>query len=69
MESVTLSTKYQLVIPRLARTRMGLRPGARFAVIEKGGILYLIPEHPVRAWRGIARGTSPRDLRSKKDRL
>ena len=69
MESVTLSTKYQLVIPRQARTRMGLRPGARFTVLEKGGILFLVPERSLRTCRGIARGTSSRNLRDKKDRI
>ena len=69
METATLSTKYQLVIPRRIRERMGLVPGTRLTVLEKGGVLYLVPERPIRTRRGIARGTSPRGLREKKDRL
>ena len=38
MNTVTLSTKYQLVIPREARDRLALEPGARLTVVEKGGI-------------------------------
>jgi AbrB family looped-hinge helix DNA binding protein len=69
METVTLSTKYQLVIPRAVRDRLALAPGARLTVIEKGGILYLVPERPLPALRGVARGTRRKGLREKKDRL
>jgi AbrB family looped-hinge helix DNA binding protein len=69
METVTLSTKYQLVIPRGARARLKLKPGARLTVIDKGGVIFLIPERPVAAYRGIAREVRPRGLREKKDRL
>ncbi len=69
METVTLSTKFQLVLPRRARERLGLRPGMRFTVLEKGGVIYLVPERSMRAFRGVAEGVSPRGLREKKDRL
>ena len=68
MQTVTLSTKYQLVIPRDIRQRLALEPGAQLTVIEKGGILYLVPERPVEELRGIARGTKRKGLRGKKDR-
>jgi AbrB family looped-hinge helix DNA binding protein len=69
MNTVTLSTKYQLVIPRDVRERLDLEPGARLTVIEKGGILYLVPERPLAELRGVARGTRRKGLREKKDRL
>lgn len=69
METATLSTKYQLVIPRGARERLGLVPGTRFTVLEKSGVLYLVPQRPMREKRGLARGASLRGLREKKDRL
>ncbi len=69
METVTLSSKYQLVLPRKARERLRLRPGMKFTVFDKGGVLYLVPERPVREYRGLAEGTTTRDLRDKKDRL
>jgi len=69
METATLSTKYQLVLPRGARERLGLQPGTRFTVLDKGGVIYLVPERPIREKRGIARGATTRGLREKKDRL
>ena len=69
METVTLSSKYQLVVPRGARERLQLRPGMRITVLDKGGVIFLVPERPVRAFRGIARGVSPKGLREKQDRV
>jgi AbrB family looped-hinge helix DNA binding protein len=69
METVTLSSKYQLVLPRGARERLRLRPGMRITVLDKGGVLFLVPERPTAEYRGIVRGVSPRRLRDKKDRL
>jgi AbrB family looped-hinge helix DNA binding protein len=69
METATLSSKFQLVIPRRTRERLGLRPGTRMTVLDKGGVIYLVPERAPKGQRGIARGTTPRALRDKKDRL
>jgi AbrB family looped-hinge helix DNA binding protein len=69
METVTLSSKFQLVVPRGARERLQLRPGMRITVLDKGGVIFLVPERPIRTYRGIARGANPKGLRDKKDRL
>jgi len=69
METTTLSTKYQLVIPRGPHERLRLEPGMRFTVLDKGGVLYLVPERSLHAYRGIAKGMSPEALRDKRDRL
>ena len=69
METTTLSTKYQLVIPRGARTQLRLRPGIKFTVIVKGGVIVLVPERPVSALRGVGAGASLRDVRDKTERL
>jgi AbrB family looped-hinge helix DNA binding protein len=69
METVILSSKYQLVLPRGARERLRLRPGMRITVLEKGGVIFLVPERPLRTYRGIVRGVRVKELREKKDRL
>jgi len=69
METVTLSSKYQLVLPRGARERLQLRPGMRITVLAKGGAIYLVPERPLRSYRGIVRRVRVKGLREKKDRL
>jgi len=69
METVTLSSKYQLVLPRGARERLQLRPGMRITVLDKGGVIFLVPERPLRSYLGIVRGVRVKGLREKKDRL
>ena len=69
MQTATLSTKYQLVLPQAIRERLGLRPGTKLTVLDKAGVIYLIPQRPMTALRGVARGAKPRGLREKKDRL
>jgi AbrB family looped-hinge helix DNA binding protein len=51
MDTVTLSSKFQLVLPRGSRERLKLRPGMKFTVLDKGGVIYLVPERPLRAYR------------------
>ena len=69
MDTITISSKFQLVLPKRARERLGLKPGMKLTVVDKGGVIFLVPERPVRAYRGVARGTGIRGLREKKDRF
>jgi AbrB family looped-hinge helix DNA binding protein len=69
MDIVVLSKTYQIVIPRDIRERLGLRPGTKFTVLEKHGVIYLVPERPITSYRGIASGTTSRGLRDKNDRF
>ncbi len=69
METVTLSSKFQLVLPRGARERLRLRPGMKLTVLDEGGVIFLVPDRSTKGYRGIAPGTSARGLREKRDRL
>lgn len=46
--SATLGERGQLVVPKEARTRLGLKEGERFLVIEHMGKIILVPEVQVR---------------------
>ncbi len=64
MSSVTVSPKFQIVIPLAVRERMQLKPGAKLMVVEFNGGLRLMPHRPASELRGIARGINtavPRD--------
>lgn len=69
METVTLSSRYRLVLPRATRERLRLRPGTKLTVVAKGDVIFLVPERPIRSFRGVARGTNTQGLREKKSRL
>jgi len=56
VESVTVSPKYQVVIPKGIRRRLGLRPGQKIQAIEYNDRIELIPVRPIREMRGYLKG-------------
>ena len=44
MQSITVSPKYQIVIPKTVRKALNLQPGQKMQVIEYAGRIELIPE-------------------------
>ena len=60
MTTVTVSPKFQVVIPLDVRQRLGLRPGAKLDVVALNGIVRLVPVRPPASLRGIARGVDTR---------
>ena len=53
---VTLSPKYQIVIPKDARKRLGLRPGVKLEIIPYDDRLVIIPVNRIRSMRGFLKG-------------
>ena len=68
MEKVTISPKFQVVIPRSIRERLNLRPGQQVQVIPYEDRVELIPLRPARELRGSLRGM-PTDLTRDPDRV
>ena len=56
MTTVTVSPKFQVVIPLAIRKALGLRPGEKLRVIRRGRRVELIPVRPVKQMRGLLRG-------------
>lgn len=69
MDTVTLSSKFQVVIPRRVRERMGLRPGEKFEVISFDNRIELIPIRPMSEMRGFLEGLDPAFEREREDRV
>ena len=69
MAMTTISTKFQIVIPKEVRDKLHLTPQQRLQVVEKGGVITLVPEVPLKSLKGALKGMSKTDLREKKDRL
>lgn len=55
-KQVTLSPKYQVVIPKRVREQMKLEPGKKFMVIPYEGRIEFIPLEDIRSMRGILKG-------------
>lgn len=56
METVTVSPKYQVVIPRSVRKSLGLRPGQKMQVFVYDDRIQLIPVKRMRSMRGFLKG-------------
>jgi AbrB family looped-hinge helix DNA binding protein len=69
MTSVTLSSKFQLSIPKAIREQMHLKAGQRFAIIPKGDTIVLAPIRSLEEMRGALKGADPSDYRDRTDRL
>ena len=69
MATTTISPKFQIVIPKEVREKLHLAPSQRLQIVEKGGVITLVPEVPLKSLKGTLKGMSKTDLREKKDRL
>jgi len=58
MAIVTISSKYQVVIPKPLRKKLKMRPGQKLSVLEQKGYLALVPvpDDPIEYLCGIAKG-------------
>ena len=68
MASVTLSSKFQVVIPKSVRDRLQLKAGQKFRFITKGPVISLVPERNMAWGRGILKGADPENFRDRSDR-
>jgi AbrB family looped-hinge helix DNA binding protein len=64
MTVVTVSPKFQVVIPQSIREALGLRPGQKVEALQYLDRVEFIPVRPLKAMRGFLKGidtTVPRD--------
>ena len=59
METVTISPKYQVVIPKRMRRKLGLCPGQKVQAIAYENRIELVPVRPIRKMRGFLKGIDP----------
>ena len=68
MTTVTLSTKYQVVVPKEVRRRLNLRPGKKYQVISYGDCIEFVPVRKIQEMRGALTGIDTH-IGREKDRL
>jgi AbrB family looped-hinge helix DNA binding protein len=69
MNVSTISTKYQVVIPKQIRKTLKLKPGQKVQMIAYGGRIELVPVIPVEKARGIFTGVDSTIDREDEERL
>ena len=68
MNVVTISPKFQVVIPREIRERLKLEPGQKVQALVFGNRIEFIPLRPAREMRGFLRGLDT-TVHRERDRL
>lgn len=68
-ETATLSSKFQISIPKAIRSAQAWEAGLTFAFIPKGTGVLLMPVPKREALKGLARGASVKDYRDRADRV
>ena len=68
MKAVTVSSKFQIVIPREVRESMALQPGTKVQVLQYENRIELIPLKEPKALRGFIQGIDT-EVRREEDRL
>lgn len=63
--TATLSSKYQISIPKAVREAQGSKPGQRFAFIPKGGGVALVPVPDIEDLFGMMEGADPAGYRDR----
>ncbi|MEX2471845.1 MAG: AbrB/MazE/SpoVT family DNA-binding domain-containing protein [Gemmatimonadota bacterium] len=67
MSTVTISSKYQVVIPKAVRERLKIKPGQKVEAFAIGGRIELVPVRPISEMRGFLKGMDP-DFEREPDR-
>jgi len=68
MTTVTVSPKYQVVIPKEVRQKLKLKPGQKLQIIQIGDRLELIPIRSIKDARGFLKGMDT-NIDREEDRL
>jgi AbrB family looped-hinge helix DNA binding protein len=68
MQFVTVSPKYQVVIPKTVRKALNLRPGQKMQVVEYEGRIELIPERDIKELHGFLKGINT-EFKREEDRI
>ena len=68
MTAVTVSPKFQVVIPKAVRESMGIVSGQKIQMLAYGDRIELIPIKPMKELRGFLKGIDT-TVKREKDRL
>jgi len=68
-ETATLSSKFQISIPKAIRAAQHWEAGLTFAFIPKGTGVLLVPIPKRESLKGLAKGASPVEYRDRSDRV
>jgi AbrB family looped-hinge helix DNA binding protein len=68
MAAITVSSKYQIVIPRQIRNSLRIRPGQKLQVLQYRNRIEIVPLKPLRQMRGFLKGINT-EIQREPDRV
>lgn len=69
MDAATLSSKYQILIPKTIRDALDLKAGQQFTFVVKDNLIQMLPKKSIQEIRGILKGVDASDVRDRRDRV
>jgi len=68
MVTVKVSPKFQVVIPKTVRERLGIRPGQKLQILQFSDRIEFVLLQKIKRMRGFLKGIKT-DIRREKDRI
>jgi AbrB family looped-hinge helix DNA binding protein len=69
MYVATISSKFQISIPKKIREELHIKSGQQFIFIAKGNCLELVPKRNIKDLKGSLSGTNTNNIRDRDDRV
>ncbi len=69
MSEVTLSSKFQVVIPKEVREQLNLQAGQKMQVIARGNTITMVPVYPPYKLRNMFKGMDTNFVREENERV
>lgn len=69
MYTATLTSKFQLSIPKAIRDKLKLEAGQQFIFVAKGETITMVPKRGIGEIKGLLKGAKPGNYRDRQDRV
>jgi AbrB family looped-hinge helix DNA binding protein len=69
METVTISPKFQIVIPKFIRNSLRICPGEKIVMYEKDGVIHMVRIQKIKNLKGKLKKLTTINLRDENERF
>jgi AbrB family looped-hinge helix DNA binding protein len=69
LETVSVSTKFQVVIPKAIRSSLALKAGEKMIMFEKDGIIHMVRIRQLTKFKGRFKKLTTKGLRDEDERF
>lgn len=69
METVSVSTKFQVVIPKAIRNSLEIKPGEKLVMYEKDGNIHLVRIEKISKFKGKFKKLTTKGIRDEEERF